>query len=280
MSSEQSRLTEDGVVRKAVHSKDFLGVFVLWLPMTIIGVLLGIYATPKLMPGPAAANGHDAILTVQVFTVAAAPVAALVFAIAIHAVLVGRHKPADPSVPNPDGAPLRGNTMGQIKFIVVWLAGSVLLVVFLLVWGITEWSVQQDVKQGGVQINVEGQQWIWTYNYPGTPVTSNQLVLPYGSQVTFNVTSFDVTHGFWPVAMGIQVDANPGVSTQIHTTVNRMGNFIIRCSQLCGLNHAYMYTIGKVVTTADYVSWLESHGATKAQAEASAGMNTTQGGTA
>ena len=56
----------------------------------------------------------------------------------------------------------------------------------------------------------------------------------------FNVTSVDVTHGFWPVALGVQVDANPGVVTVIRATPDKLGRFTVRCSQLCGLYHSFM----------------------------------------
>ena len=55
-----------------------------------------------------------------------------------------------------------------------------------------------------------GQQWLWSFSYPGTHVQSNELYLPVNREVEFRVTSEDVTHGFWIVNMGVQVDANPG----------------------------------------------------------------------
>ncbi len=78
----------------------------------------------------------------------------------------------------------------------------------------------------------------------------------------FNVTSVDVTHGFWPAALGVQVDANPNVVTVIRTTPNALGSFIVQCSQLCGLYHAFMNNNGDVVTTQQFDSWLQSNGAT------------------
>ena len=77
----------------------------------------------------------------------------------------------------------------------------------------------------------------------------------------FEVTSKDVTHGFWPVQLGVQVDANPGFTTTIAASPNKLGKFDVRCSQLCGLNHAYMQTTGRVVTEAQFKQWLAQQGA-------------------
>ena len=75
------------------------------------------------------------------------------------------------------------------------------------------------------------------------------LELPVNRPVQFNITSVDVTHGFWPAALGVQVDANPGVTTVIRTTPNKLGSFTVQCSQLCGLYHAFMNNKAAVVTS-------------------------------
>mgnify|MGYP003334029509 FL=1 len=60
--------------------------------------------------------------------------------------------------------------------------------------------------------------------------------------------------------MGIKVDANPGYVTEVTVTPNRIGNFDVRCAELCGLLHAYMQNQVHVVSKADYDAWLISQG--------------------
>jgi cytochrome c oxidase subunit 2 len=88
--------------------------------------------------------------------------------------------------------------------------------------------------------------------------------------VQFNVTSVDVTHGFWVPNLGIQVDANPGEVTVIQALPDKLGNLVVRCSQLCGLYHSFMWTSGSVVTTAGFSRWLQSQGAPPGKAVADA----------
>ena len=60
-------------------------------------------------------------------------------------------------------------------------------------------------------MDVTGQQWTWTFDYPDSGgVGSDTLYLPVNQRVVFHVTSKDVIHSFWIVQMGVKVDANPG----------------------------------------------------------------------
>ena len=205
--------------------------------------------------------------TIVFFTVLAAPVAALVYAISFYSLIAWRHKGEDPDVPPPDAEPQREN--GPMT--VLWLVVSTFLVVVLLFWGITVWSAQQIVHPNALQVNVTGQQWLWTYSYPGTGVETRNLELPLNRPVQFNITSKDVTHGFWPAVLGVQVDANPNVTTVIRTTPNKLGGFTVQCSQLCGLYHAFMNNKAAVVTPAQFATWLQTNGANRISAAVAAG---------
>ena len=49
--------------------------------------------------------------------------------------------------------------------------------------------------------------------------------------------------------------------TVIRATPDKLGSFTVRCSQLCGLYHSFMYAPGSVVTPAQFAAWLQSQGA-------------------
>jgi cytochrome c oxidase subunit 2 len=236
-------------------------VFVIWLFLTAIGVAIGLIAPRHLLPPMLSVQGHTLIVTIVLFTVLAAPVAALVYAIAIYSLLAWRGGSEDE--PPPDGPPMRGN--GTIT--TIWLVVSSVLVMVLLVWGLGEFTAEQAPHSNALQVNVTGQQWLWTFSYPGTGVSSRTLVLPVDRPVQFNVTSVDVTHGFWLPDLGVQVDANPGEVTVIQATPDKLGSFVVRCSQLCGLYHSFMWTSGSVVTTASFSHWLQSQGAPPGKAD-------------
>ena len=128
---------------------------------------------------------------------------------------------------------------------------------FVLVWGLGALAAENNSSSSNpLVVNVTGQQWIWSFTYPGTHVASDELILPDNREVEFRVTCEDVNHGFWIANMGVQVDANPGVITTIHTTPDRLGTFEVRCEQFCGLNHAFMDAVGHVVTGQQFSAWL------------------------
>jgi cytochrome c oxidase subunit II len=242
------------------HKKAAAKILVIWAIFTVIGVLAGLYLPSRLFPALFGPEMHDVWLTFVVFTVAAAPVAALVYAVAFYSLIAWREKGFGKSdTPPPDAESMHGNSLVSS----IWIGASVVLVLFLLVWGMAELSAETAPQKNAIVVNVTGQQWLWTFSYPGTGVTTHTLIVPEGRQVDFHVTSMDVTHGFWPVQLGVQMDANPNVTTYISATPNKVGTFAVRCSQLCGLYHAYMQTTGKVVTNQQFASWLSSQGASQ-----------------
>jgi cytochrome c oxidase subunit II len=253
------------VAGRPFFSRPIGKIFIIWFLMTAVGVLIGIFAPHHLMPTFLSHEGTDVWRTVVLFTILAAPVAAVVYAVAAYSLIGWRHR-GNQDEPPEDGPPLRGNS----TVTAIWLGTSTVLVLALLAWGLTVYSAEDVSHTGTLQVDVTGQQWLWTFTYPGTGVETRSLVLPLNRPVQFNVTSVDITHGFWPVALGVQVDANPGVTTVIRATPDKLGSFTVRCSQLCGLYHSFMYAPGSVVTSAKFSQWLRSQGASTTTAQATA----------
>ncbi len=195
--------------------------------------------------------------TLLIFSIASAPVMALVWGIAYYSL---RHWNAGSGdTPPEDGPPIRDNN----RLSLAWVVGSALLTAFLLVWGLaaltSTTTLPTDAKP--LTINVIGQQWLWNFQYPEDGgITSNDLVLPKDRPVIFNVTSTDVIHSFWIPEMGIKIDANPRVTTTTLTTPDTLGVFNVRCAELCGLNHSYMETSGRVVAPTDFDQWVKDQG--------------------
>jgi cytochrome c oxidase subunit 2 len=105
-------------------------------------------------------------------------------------------------------------------------------------------------------VQVIAQQWKFTYRYPQFGgFESPQLVLPDNTSIAFNVTSLDVIHSFWAYQLEVKADANPQENNVAFTTTNQLGNFTVRCSELCGLWHGAMYNYGKVVSTSAFQNW-------------------------
>ncbi len=229
----------------------------IWLALTVLLVLFSIWVPARLMGPPASQTMRDVEQTMTVFSIAASPVAALVWAISGYSLLRWRNRSRQQ--PTEDGPPIRGN--GAVTLL--WSVVSVLLCVFLLIWGLAEMTTVSAAatKPDTLVVDVTGQQWLWTFSYPDNgDVQSDQLYLPLDRPVVFHVTSLDVIHSFWVVQMGIKVDANPGVTTKTQVIPDKLGTFDVRCAELCGLRHAEMETSAQVVSPADFGAWLTQHG--------------------
>src|SRR5207237_1648883 len=114
----------------------------------------------------------------------------------------------------------------------------------------------KNYKQS-LQVQVIGQQWNWTYRFPGYGnVETAQLELPAGRDVELHVTSLDVVHSFWAYELGVKADAVPGVDNIAFVPPRKLGRFMIRCAELCGLWHGHMAVHGRIVSASDFDTWV------------------------
>jgi cytochrome c oxidase subunit 2 len=108
-------------------------------------------------------------------------------------------------------------------------------------------------------VQVIAQQWQFTYRYPTYGgLETPQLVLPADTYVELHVTSLDAIHSFWATELGIKADANPGVDNVAYLQTRSPRTFHVRCAELCGLWHGYMFDNGRVVPQAQFTAWVKS----------------------
>ena len=242
--------------RRWLRRPEARGILLIWAILTLALIAFS-FVPARLMGAPASPTKQAVEDTMTVFTLAAAPVAALVWAVGIYSLIAWRHRGSEP--PTEDGPAIR--THGPAT--VIWVGLSSVLCLFLLIWGFVEVqaTAASATSADPLVVNVTGQQWVWTFSYPQEGnLESDQLYLPVDRPVVFHVKSDDVIHSFWVVQMGIKVDANPGVTTKTSVTPTRLGTFDVRCAELCGLLHADMQTNVHVVSPSDFRSWLRANG--------------------
>lgn len=118
-----------------------------------------------------------------------------------------------------------------------------------------------------VTVCVTGRQFIWRYTY-GAQCTNNawvaklpysyqEMVVPAGMTIQLVIQSSDVIHAWWVPSLGGKVDAVPGFTTYTWFQPPKAGIvYHGQCAQLCGREHAFMTALVKVVTPAQYRTWL------------------------
>jgi cytochrome c oxidase subunit 2 len=98
----------------------------LWALITVLGVLFGIFVPARLMGPPASPTMHAVESTMTLFTIAAAPVAAVVWSVALYSLFAWRHRGV--GVPETDGPALRTSKPTAV----LWMLLSSLLCVLML----------------------------------------------------------------------------------------------------------------------------------------------------
>lgn len=74
-----------------------------------------------------------------------------------------------------------------------------------------------------------------------------ELVVPVGAEVDIYVTSIDVQHGFKATDTNINMQIVPGQVSKLSYTFDRVGEFPYICTEYCGIGHAAMAGVVKVV---------------------------------
>jgi len=209
-------------------------------------------------PVQASTQAHNTDLLYHVLVIASVPIFVLVVTVILYSAWQFRMKPGEELK---DGPPIHGNT----RLEVIW---TVLPAILLL--GLVSFSFvilnDNEKKPSGVpeiQIGVTGQQFFWSYQYPssvtgGAPLNSEELYLPKGDTVYFNMRSKDVIHAFWIPAFRLQEDVVPGITTHYRVTPDRLGAYPVVCNLLCGLGHSTMRSAVHVVGPAQFQAWLKS----------------------
>ena len=91
-------------------------------------------------------------------------------------------------------------------------------------------------------------------------MTGSEMAVPVNTNVIVHISSLDVIHSFKVFPMRVNQDAIPGMSIPVHFKPTAVGTYPINCAQLCGVGHATMVGVLKVLSPADYAAWLKSKG--------------------
>jgi cytochrome c oxidase subunit 2 len=113
-----------------------------------------------------------------------------------------------------------------------------------------------------VRIKVTGHQWWWEIQYEEpTPsqmvTTANEIHVPVGKAVLFDLQSPDVIHSFWAPNFHGKKDLIPGHPTTTWFRAESEGNFFGQCAEFCGAQHAHMRFVVVSESPAKYQQWLE-----------------------
>jgi cytochrome c oxidase subunit 2 len=238
-------------------------VVLVWvLVLAMAGAALAA-SRPNIFDPAGSAAEEIRTLAFQVFGMLAAVLLTVWVLLAI-VVIRGRHRPES------EASKTAGNTTLEI----VWTVIPAIIVTVLLVLTVRTTKLLA-FPDPGVRFTVVAHQWWWEFDFPSQKFkTANEVWVPNTRTVYADLESSDVIHGFWVPQMGGKVQAIPGRVNHIAFTPLQQGSFLGECANFCGVQHAQMRFLMKVVSTQEYVAWVQRQqqpAATPTGAEAVAG---------
>jgi cytochrome c oxidase subunit 2 len=224
-------------------------MFLIGALVSVVGIAIGLAI--DWFPNNATSSAGEIDTLYDVLIAVSVPIFVLVMTVAIYSVWRFRARPGDKS----DGAPIHGNA----RLEVIWVLVPFIIVSVLAAYA---WIVLDDVeakKKNEMTVDVYGQQFAWHFAYPqqgGQPVKSTQLYLANNQPVYFRIHTDDVIHSFWVPEFRLKSDAVPGMTTHIRVTPNKVGEYRVVCTELCGLGHSTMRARVHVLEKRDFDAWL------------------------
>jgi len=176
---------------------------------------------------------------------------------------------------NPVPAKFSHNTTVEI----IWTVVPVLILMVIAIFSFRLLYAYHDMPKPDLTVKATGNQWYWSYEYPdnggytfdshmlpedqakaqGVPyrlAADKPLVVPVGKVVRVLVTGADVIHAFALPAFGNKIDAIPGRVNETWFKAEKTGVYYGQCSELCGVDHAFMPIQINVMDQAAYDAWI------------------------
>lgn len=131
-------------------------------------------------------------------------------------------------------------------WITIGLAVSTPVLLALVVWtSITMARIANPPTEPDLTVEVRGHQWWWEFvyhNHDPSQIfeTANELHIPVGKPVRFDLTGVDVIHTFWVPSLAGKTQIIPGQTNVTWLEADRPGVYRGQCSQFCGEQHAHM----------------------------------------
>jgi cytochrome o ubiquinol oxidase subunit II len=150
---------------------------------------------------------------------------------------------------------------GEIE-LVVWAIPAMVVILLSGVAWIGAHELDPAVPLKGthppIRIEVVSLDWKWLFIYPDHGVaTVNELVIPAGAPIEFNLTSATVMNAFFVPQLGTQIYTMPGMTTHLNLMADRPGIYPGISSHYSGDGFSDMRFLVHAVPAAEFDHWLE-----------------------
>ena len=168
---------------------------------------------------------------------------------------------------------------------IVWTVTPALILLIIAIPSFSLLYAMDEIIAPTITIKTIGHQWYWSYEYSdyqneiGESINyesymlpeedlllgqfrllevDNNMIIPTYTHVRVIVSAADVLHSWAIPSLGVKCDAVPGRLNQTSLFVKREGIYYGQCSEICGVNHAFMPIVIEAVSLPQYVSWISN----------------------
>ena len=160
---------------------------------------------------------------------------------------------------------------------IAWTGIPVIILVAICIPSMNLLYFADRTDNADMTLKVIGHQWYWEYQYPDhgnfafdanmipedeikegqkrLMDTDNPVYLPTGKRIRLLFSSVDVGHNWSVSSFGVKVDTWPGRLNETWVQIDKAGTYYGFCSELCGVNHAYMPIMVKAVPPVEFEAW-------------------------
>ena len=135
---------------------------------------------------------------------------------------------------------------GGMGWLYIGVGISTVVLIFCMGWTlITSATVTHPANTPALTVQVSASQWWWSLRYESedpsrTFITANEIHIPVGQPVRFELSSVDVIHSFWVPQLGGKMDVIPGQTNVTWLEADKPGVYRGQCAVFCGAQHARM----------------------------------------
>jgi len=173
--------------------------------------------------------------------------------------------------------PIPSKTTHNFAVEILWTLIPCLILIVMAVPSFQILYKQDTIPKAEVTIKAVGYQWYWGYEYPDENIifesymikeedlkenqprlltVDNEIVVPVNKVVKVLITANDVLHAWALPSFGVKRDAVPGRINETWFKAEKIGTYYGQCSELCGIQHAFMPITVRVVSEEEYIKWL------------------------
>ena len=145
------------------------------------------------------------------------------------------------------------------------LAATAMTTVILFVFLNLDFAVGRALTTNpgnrALQVRVTGHQWWWEVQYRDSlpqnwATTANEIHVPVGRPVVFELRSADVIHSLWPPNLSGKRDLIPGNENSVWFQAESAGVYRTQCAEFCGHQHAKMAFLIVAEPSDSFSAWL------------------------